>query len=128
MNGPDDEGRSGNGAGHRPTPGPARSRPGRRALFSDPAEGTGVETGPADLPDGRRAVFSSTTPAAPEPGHLTAVVHCRTCLSATPMSLAALGLSLVPSLWVPTRPWPRLMRCPACHRVSWCRIDWPRPF
>lgn len=128
MSGPAGEGPSGNGSG-RPVPsGAGRSRPGRRALFSDPSAPPGDRLEPADVPEGRRAVFSSTSPAPPAPGRLSAVVHCRTCLAATPMSLLALGLSLVPSLWLPTRPWPRLMRCPACHRTSWCRIDWPGPF
>lgn len=98
-------------------------RPGRRALFSDPSEAPGPEVDGGQAL-GRRALFSSTAPA--EPGRGTAVVHCRTCLAATEMSLPALGISLIPSLWVPARPWPRLMRCPACHRVAWCRIDWPR--
>lgn len=85
-----------------------RSRPGRRALFSDEV----VEAA------GRRQT-------SPSPDGRTAVVRCRTCLEATPVSLVSLGFALIPSLWLPTRPWPRLMRCPACHRVSWCRIDWP---
>lgn len=58
-------------------------------------------------------------------GRGRAVVHCRTCRAATSVSIASLALSLVTSLWLPTRPWPRLMRCPACHHVAWCRIDWP---
>ncbi len=98
--------------------------------------------GPSEEPSGRRALFSGVGPrAATGPtrtagagadgeeiraGITTVVVECRTCLNRTPMSLVGLGLSLVPSLWLPTRPWPRLMRCPSCHRVSWCRIEWPR--
>ncbi len=127
MSGPDGESPSGNGSARPVTSGAARSRPGRQALFSDPSAPPPDRSERADLPEGRRALFSSTS-LAPAPGRLSAVVHCRTCLSATPMSLPALGLSLVPSLWLPTRPWPRLMRCPACHRISWCRIDWPKPF
>lgn len=105
--------------------GPKRARPGRQALFTDagapPAPATG-NAGP-----GRRAVFSDTAAAGPAGAdRTTAVVHCRTCLAATKVSLASLGVALLPSLWVPTRPWPRLMRCPACHRTSWCRIDWPK--
>ena len=115
---------------------PKGTRPtrGREALFSAPTESNRPPADQIVDPEkatGRRALFSSTEPmtsgssdaAAPGRGH--AVVHCRTCLAATPVSLPALGRSLVPSLWLPTRPWPRLMRCPACHRTSWCRIDWP---
>ena len=86
-------------------------------------------------PAGRRAFFSDTSRAAPalaaggeediHAGLTTVVVECRTCRTRTPMSLFGLGLSLVPSLWLPTRPWPRLMRCPSCDRVAWCRIEWP---
>ena len=100
-------------------------RAGRRALFSDGPEGSAIDAGTTEVAAGRRALFSSTEPLQPSRAPGTAVVHCRTCLAATPMSLPALGLALIPSLWLPTRPWPRLMRCPACHRVSWCRIDWP---
>lgn len=100
-------------------------RPGRRALFSDPSER--AETGRVELPEGRRALFSEAQPAKGRPTG-AAVVHCRTCLAATTMSLPAVARALIPSLWLPTRPWPRLMRCPACHRMSWCRIDWPGPF
>ena len=124
-----------NGTGR---PGPTRPRParGRQALFSSssPANGGPDEAIPEPGAEtGRRALFSSTEPipasglsgpSGPS-GRTTAVVHCRTCLAATPVSLVALGRSLIPSLWLPTRPWPRLMRCPACHRTSWCRIDWP---
>ncbi len=88
---------------------------GRRAFFSD----TSGRAGPTGRPG---AAFDDTEV---RPGLTTVVVECRTCLQRTPMSLVGLGLSLVPSLWLPTRPWPRLMRCPACRRVSWCRIEWP---
>ena len=120
------------------TTGRGRSRPGRRALFSDP-EATGAPAPDADpvvvlddLASGRRALFSpeAVVGGAPtrgvSPGWWSGVVHCRTCLQATALSLPELGFSLIPSLWLPTRPWPRLMRCPACRRVAWCRIDWPR--
>jgi hypothetical protein len=113
---------------------PGRRGAGRRALFSDPSAPPGFDPGePAAGPPpstGRRALFSPPGPPDPGPdepvGRLEAVVHCRTCLTATPMSIPAVAWGLVPSLWLPTRPWPRLMRCPACRRVSWCRIDWPR--
>lgn len=120
---------NGSGSGRRP-------RPGRRALFSgsgdSPGEpgalGPGAGDPPAGGPSprrGRQALFSPQV-ADVTPDRSTAVVHCRTCLAETRVSLARLAAALVPSLWLPARPWPRLMRCPACHRVSWCRIDWPR--
>ncbi|HWE54958.1 MAG TPA: hypothetical protein VG435_05570 [Acidimicrobiales bacterium] len=116
-----------NGSGPNGSVRAAGSRPGRRALFSE-FDSTGDADAPTGAPtsgpaEGRRALFSE--PAQVEPGHREAVVHCRTCLAATPLSLVGLARALVPSVWLPTRPWPRLMRCPACRRVSWCRIDWP---
>ena len=125
-NGPGGSG-SGRGGPSSGRPRPASGRPGRRALFSEPSGRTEVAPGPRDVPKGRRALFSEPEPAAGTPSG-SVVVHCRTCLAATPMSLPAVGLALIPSLWLPTRPWPRLMRCPACERASWCRIDWPGPF
>ena len=121
---------------------PRRERAGRRALFSDPTEGAVPEAaGGAEAPgrSGRRAFFSdpvvtegSGRPPGPGgrslvPGGGSLVVVCRTCRARTPMSLVELGLALVPSLWLPTRPWPRLMRCPSCHHVSWCRLERAAP-
>jgi hypothetical protein len=81
-------------------------------------------TAPRRARPGRRALFSEETLA--EPGRKGPVVECRTCLETTQLGPAALAARLVPSLWLPGRPWPRLMRCPACKRVSWCRIRWGR--
>ena len=124
----------GNGAGRDTRAG---ARPGRRALFSDPTEAPLTAPGPAAADRGaeragRRAFFSDPVvtdePAAGDPhSGRGPVVVCRTCLARTPVSLISLGLALVPSLWLPTRPWSRLMRCPACHRVSWCRLEWTEP-
>ncbi|HET9076680.1 MAG TPA: hypothetical protein VFN68_07095 [Acidimicrobiales bacterium] len=99
--------------------GPAAGEPaaGRRAVFSD--------TGRPGRPTAGRAAPVGP-PADIHAGPTTAVVECRTCLNRTPMSLVGLGLSLVPSLWIPARRWSRLMRCPACQKVAWCRVEWPR--
>ena len=87
---------------------------GRRAFFSQPV---GIPVAPAP---GRRALFS--TPGRPKRGQV--VVECRTCLNHTSIGLTGLASRLVGSLWVPGRPWPRLMRCPNCSRISWCRVHW----
>ena len=114
---------------------PKRTRPGRQALFSN---GSAPEMS-TPAAEGKRALFSDPSPVAahaPTPGRRTgpepvpdrtnAVIHCRTCLAATRVSIASLGISLLPSVWMPTRPYPRLLKCPACHHRSWCRIEWPR--
>ena len=105
-------------------PGVSEEMSGRRAFFSGAPlpSGAGRSSGSAPGASGARTAGTGEDIHA---GLTTAVVECRTCLDRTPISLLGLGLSLVPSLWLPTRPWPRLMRCPACHRVSWCRIEWP---
>ena len=38
------------------------------------------------------------------------------------MGLTALAVQLVPSVWVPLRRWSRLMRCPSCRHLTWCRL------
>ena len=87
---------------------------GRRALFSvmTPDAPTRIPSG-----EGRQALFSAPKR---QPGSL--VVECETCHARTSMGLLRLGRSLVPSIFVPFRRFPQLMRCPACRRVTWCRL------
>lgn len=93
-------------------------RNGKRALFGPIAPPMDHEP-PAG--EGRQALFS----AAPRRKG-TVVVECSTCDARSPMPLAALGIRLVPSLWlpVPGREFTRLMRCPACNQATWCKIHW----
>lgn len=110
---------------------------GRRAFFTQPPVNGLQESGPPlvdSADEGRRALFSNpegahpSAPAAPRPlGGAVAVVECRTCLARTPMSVGSAVVRLLPSLWLPGRPWSRLMRCPNCAKVSWCRIRWREP-
>jgi len=69
--------------------------------------------------EGKQALFS----AAPRRKG-TVLVECSQCDARTPMPLAALGVQMVPSLWMPWRPFSRLMRCPACNQPTWCKIHW----
>lgn len=88
---------------------------GRAALFLPPqAKKTGRPRG-----DGRDALFS-----APQRSKGTVVVDCSSCQARTPVPLAALGVRLLPSVWVPGRAHSRLMRCPSCERHTWCRVNW----
>jgi hypothetical protein len=88
---------------------------GKAALFSqNPAS---VRRRPANT--GRRAFFS----AAPRTRG-SVVVECQTCEARTPVPLVELPVRLVPSLWIPGRPYSRWMWCPSCRHPTWCRIDW----
>lgn len=69
--------------------------------------------------EGKQALFS----AAPRRKG-TVVVECSECDARTPMPLAALGIQLVPSIWMPWRPFSRLMRCPACSQLTYCKVHW----
>jgi hypothetical protein len=91
---------------------------GRQALFGPIAPPMDHQP-PAS--EGRRALFS----AAPRRKG-TVLVECSECEARTPMPLAALGVRLVPSLWlpIPGRSFTRLMRCPACDQSAWCKIHW----
>jgi len=122
---------------------PARdaSTEGKRALFSVPEPGEAPETpGPSRRPErtDRRRSLEPSEPTEPPsgPGARSAgagsggvragraLVECRTCLERTNISLASLAVKLIPSVWVPTRPWSHLMLCPSCGRLSWCRVKW----
>jgi hypothetical protein len=95
--------------------GPARRSP-REALFGPVAPPMDHKP-PAS--EGRQALFS----AAPRRKG-TVVVECSQCDARTPMPLAALGIRMVPSVWIPGRSFSRLMRCPACSQPTWCKVHW----
>lgn len=50
-------------------------------------------------------------------------VRCSRCRSATSVSPIRAVRLLVPSLHLPLRAYPSLLRCPACRQVSWCRLS-----
>jgi hypothetical protein len=62
--------------------------------------------------------------APPGAGFGRVLIECQSCGHQTPVTLLALGPQLIPSIWVPLRRYPVLMRCPGCHRLAWCRINW----
>ena len=93
-------------------------RTGKRALFG-PVPPPMDHQPPAG--QGRQALFS-----APPREKGTIVVECSTCEARSPVPLAALGIRMVPSLWlpIPGRQFTRLMRCPACDQATWCKVHW----
>jgi hypothetical protein len=71
---------------------------------------------------GKRALYSGERP--PDPRTSGVTVHCSRCAHATMVGPRRALLLLTPSLHLPVvRPrYPSLLRCPACHRVSWVRL------
>jgi hypothetical protein len=71
---------------------------------------------------GKRALYSGERP--PDPRTNGVTVHCARCAQATTVGAKRALLLLAPSLHLPIiRPrYPSLLRCPACHRMSWARL------
>ncbi|WP_238440038.1 hypothetical protein [Frankia sp. AgB1.8] len=71
---------------------------------------------------GKRALYSGERP--PDPRTNGVTVHCSRCAQATIVGAKRALLLLAPSLHLPLiRPrYPSLLRCPACHRISWVRL------
>lgn len=95
----------------------AAERRGRQALFGPPPQSVPVQAAHPGF--GRQALFS-----APARRKWTVVIECGRCQARTPVPLMELGPRLVPSLWLPGRPFSRLLRCPAGGHLAWCRIHW----
>lgn len=136
----DETSRHGKSQPGRPEPGTAERRRasgpradplGKRALFGSdatPTEPDVVEDpfAPAAA-RGRRALFSEE---AVDRGDApsargVAVLVCRRCGTSTSLGVIGLVTGLVPSLWIPGRRWSHWVRCPACDRLSWCRLKRP---
>jgi hypothetical protein len=73
-------------------------------------------------PQGTRSLFSGD-PGRPAFGSVS--VACSRCETTTVMGLRKAMVQSVPSLHLPIvrRRHPSLMRCPACHRLSWVRLS-----
>jgi hypothetical protein len=93
---------------------------GKHALFTAPVTSAPDQLGPGNQKEGRQALFSTG------PRRVgTVVVHCDACRARARISLVDLGIRLASiSFWLPGRERPHWMRCPACHRHTWCSIDW----
>lgn len=100
-------------------------RLGKRALFSVPADDPGPQPAGVEPPEevlpGRRAFFTAPSAGA-SPGQV--VVGCGRCRARPAVGPVGLVRALTPSLWLPFGRYNRWMRCPACRRLSWCRIEW----
>lgn len=119
MAGPSDD------AGHQETPrqrASSRRRSldpqGRRALFETPVSAARdtIRSGPSA--DGKEALYSTGRRQAG-----TVVVQCSGCHARSRVNLTDLGLRwLTGTVWVPGRRNGHWMRCPSCHRRTWCSI------
>ena len=69
--------------------------------------------------NGRRALFS-----APPRRAGTIVVECTRCDARTPVPVLMLGTRLLLSLWIPFKPHPRFLMCPACNHPAWTTVHW----
>lgn len=93
---------------------------GKHALFSAPPTAARDQLLPGNQKEGRDALFS-TGPR--QPG--TVVITCASCKVRTRATLVDLGIRLISiSAWIPGRTHSHWMRCPACHKHTWCRVGW----
>jgi hypothetical protein len=77
---------------------------------------------------GKRALFSDGEPAHAvderRPGPFDVTVHCASCDARTTLSVPEFILQHFPLwAWLPWRKHSRLMRCPACGRLSWHAVS-----
>jgi hypothetical protein len=94
---------------------------GKRALFEAPVSvDRRALLNPGTTPVGKEALYSTGPP---RPG--TVVVECGECRARSRVSLPDLGMRMLTgSLFLPGRPRPHWLKCPACGHRNWCRIGW----
>lgn len=95
---------------------------GTRALFDAPVQAAPESIRSGAAREGRAALFS-TGPA--EVG--TVLVDCSGCHARTRIGLGDVAVRLASfSLFLPLLrgDHPHRIKCPSCHRMSWCRIGW----
>lgn len=90
---------------------------GRDGLFLPPQSSDPPPT--TRRASGRAALFS-----APPRRRGDVVVECASCGAHTPVPRLALPRTLLPSVFVPFRRHPHLLRCPGCRAIAWCRVAW----
>lgn len=114
---------------------------GKRALFwvPEPAPDLGGAGAEGAIPLGKRALYSGSRPEPAEAAFVaedaagaatggvgeggTFVVRCQRCGEVSPVGLLELLRSQFPvGIWLPRGRFDRRMRCPACHRRSWCSV------
>ncbi len=93
---------------------------GRRALFETPVSAARDTIRSGKAAEGKEALYST----GPRQSG-TVVVSCSSCHAKTRVNLTDLGLRwLTGTVWLPGRRDGHWMRCPSCHRRTWCSIGW----
>ena len=93
---------------------------GRRALFETPVSAARDTLRSGSTADGKEALYS-TGPR--QTG--TVVVSCSSCQARSRVNLTDIGLRwLSGTVWIPGRRNGHWMRCPSCHKRTWCSIAW----
>lgn len=103
---------------------PTTSDPfGKRALFDPAADDDAAKLIKPTVRMGEQGKASLFTAGERRPG--TVVLTCSSCRARSRVSLLELGLAHLPFwLWIPGRPYSRLLRCPACEQRTWVAVNW----
>jgi len=108
---------------------------GKRALFwvPEPAPDLAESSGVAGMGFGKRALYSGSRPEPADARVLidppgvesgTFVVRCQRCEAVSSVGLLELARAQFPlGIWLPRGRFDRRMRCPACHKRSWCSVS-----
>lgn len=87
---------------------------------------TGAVPGPRPDREGKRALFSVDTPPVSPPTARGALqLTCSGCGSVSALSPRQVLVAALPSIHLPVlrRRFPSWMRCPACDRHQWVRVE-----
>lgn len=90
------------------------------------ANGSGPVPGPRPDREGKRALFSvDAPPPSPSVARGALQLTCSGCGSVSALSPRQVVTAALPSIHLPIlrRKFPSWMRCPACRRHQWVRVD-----
>ena len=113
-------------------PGPGRLVTGKRALYSQTANGRGSSeatgtSAASRVPADGGEVVGAGLQAGDHPGRGNFAVACSACRSTTAVGILELvALHLPVGAFIPRRAFDHWMRCPACHRRTWAGVSLAR--
>lgn len=90
-----------------------------------PASPNGAVPNPRADREGKRALFSADTPPPAPPATGALRMTCSGCKTVSALSPRQAVAAALPSLHLPVlrRKFPSWMRCPACKKHQWVRVD-----